>query len=134
MESLIDTSVWIDFFHPKTPATVRELARQCISRQDAVICEPVFAELFHGMPDRYADRVARYLATVPMLPTPASLWREVVPVIRACTRKGSPIGTVDAIIAVIALQNRARIVTFDHDFLTLHQYCGVDVEILTRHG
>jgi predicted nucleic acid-binding protein len=132
METLIDTSVWIDFFHPKTPLPVRETARQLIIRSDAVICEPVWAEIFHGMPDRHADRVQRHLATVPMLPTPSNLWREVVPVVRTCIRKGNPVGTLDALIAVIALAHGARIVSFDHGFLPLQKHCGVALELLPR--
>jgi len=132
METLIDTSVWIDFFHPKTPVEVRKLARQYILRSDAAICEPVCAEIFHGMPDRQAERVQRHLATVPMLPTPSNLWREVISVIRACARKGCAIGTLDALIAVVALEHGARIVSFDHDFLMLHKHCGVEIEWLAR--
>lgn len=132
METLIDTSVWVDFFHPKTPVGVRRLAREYILRSDATICEPIQAEIFHGMPDHHADRVQQHLATIPMLPTPSNLWREVISVIRACTRRGSPIGTMDALIAVIALEHGARIVTFDRDFQTLNKHCGVKVEWLPR--
>jgi predicted nucleic acid-binding protein len=84
------------------------------------------------MPDRHADRVQRHLATVPMLATPSNLWREVVPVVRTCTRKGNPVGTLDALIAVIALAHGARIVSFDHGFLPLQKHCGVALELLPR--
>ena len=46
--------------------------------------------------------------------------------------QGAPIGTMDALIAVIAMAHGARIVTFDQDFLVLQKHCGIGVEWLSR--
>ena len=132
MGALIDTSVWIDAFHPKTPKSVKAMAINAIDRADAVLCEPVSLEFFSGVSDRELLRAENYLGTVPMLPTPSSLWREALPLLRTCLKNGHPVGPLDALIAVIALKNDATVITFDKDFLILQEHCGVAVEILSR--
>ncbi len=132
MGALIDSSIWIDAFHPASPSAVKALAGSVINRADAVLCEPVHVEFFRGMPDRDAPRAERFLATLPMLLTPLTLWRDALPLLRSCAREGATIGTLDALIAVIALKHRATIVTFDRHFLSLQHHCGVSVEFLPR--
>lgn len=132
MATLIDTSVWIDAFHSSTPTAIKVVATAAINRPDALLCEPVHLEFFRGIPDRDLARAQRFLATVPMLHTPASLWREALTMLRSCAKKGATINTLDALIAVIALKHDATVATFDEDFLMLQKYCGVAVEFLSR--
>lgn len=132
MAALIDTSVWIDAFHPKSPDEVKGLAAAAIDRADAVLCEPVYLEFFRGVPDSETKRAQGFLSTLPMLPTPPTLWRDALPLLRTCAKKGSTINILDALIAVIALKHAATVVTFDRDFLSLQQHCGVSVEFLQR--
>ena len=132
MGTLIDTCIWIDFFHPKASKALRHLAADQIDREDALLCEPIFAEIFHGLPASKVVRVVEHLETVPMLPTPPSLWRDAAQFIRTCTGRGKPVGTMDAVIAVIAKQHGASIVTFDGGFLPFRDHCGVDLLLLDR--
>ena len=132
MGALIDTSVWIDAFHSKTPVTVKAIATQAIDRPDVVLCEPVYVEFFRGVARRDMKRVGDYLHTVPMLHTPASLWRDALPLLRMCWEKGDCVNTLDALIAVIALKNNATVVTFDQDFALLQKHCDVAVQLLVR--
>ena len=132
MGALVDTSVWIDAFHSKSPDAVKVMAAAVIDRADAVLCEPVYLEFFRGVPDSESKRAQGFFSTLPMLPTPPSLWRDALPLLRTCAKKGSTINILDALIAVIALKNSATVVTFDQDFLSLQQHCGVSVELLQR--
>jgi len=130
--SLIDTSVWIDAFHARTPTAIRLVAATAINRPDAVICDPICLELLRGVPEREVARVERHLATVPMLPSPSSLWRDAIPLLRACARRGNFVNTLDGLIAAVALNHRATIVTFDSDFLLLQEVSELQVEFLPR--
>jgi predicted nucleic acid-binding protein len=132
MGALIDTSVWIDAFHPKSSASVKGLTAAAIERADAVLCEPVYLEFFRGVPDSETKRAQAFLSTLPMLSTPPSLWRDALPLLRTCAKHGSFINTLDALITVIALKHDVSVVTFDRDFLSLQEHCGVSVEFLQR--
>lgn len=132
MGTLIDTSVWIDAFHSRTPVTVKAAATAAINRPEALLCEPVHLEFFRGVPERDLARAQKFLGTVPMLPTPISLWRDALALLRICEKKGVAISTLDALIAVIALEHNATIATFDQDFQILQEHCGVSVEFLPR--
>lgn len=132
MGTLIDTSVWIDAFHSKTPTAIKLAATAAINRPDALLCEPVHLEFFRGVPERDLARAEKFLGTVPVLRTPSSLWSDALAVLRDCERKGAAISTLDALIAVIALKHAATIATFDRDFLALQTHCGVSVELLSR--
>ncbi len=132
MGSLIDTSVWIDAFHPRTTSAIRAVATTAINRRDAVLCEPVRLELLRGASERDVTRIERHIATVPMLPTHTSLWGDTIPILRACARKGNTVNTVDGLIAAIAVKHKAIVVSFDRDFLLLREVCDLQVEILPR--
>lgn len=132
MGTLIDTSVWIDAFHSRTPTAIKMVATAAINRPDALLCEPVHLEFFRGVPERDLTRAQKFLGTVPMLHTPASLWRDALALLRTCEKKGAAISTLDALIAVIALKHNATLATFDQDFLMLQKHCGVSVELLPR--
>lgn len=130
MRTLIGSCVWIDFFHPKSSRALRQLAADYIDREDALICEPIFTEICQGLPANKAERVIEHLATVPMLPTSGSLWRDAAELIRICTSKGQPVGTLDAVIAGIAKQSGSTLVTFDSGFSPFRAHCGVEVLLL----
>ncbi len=132
MGALIDTSVWIDAFHSKTPRPVKVLATQAIDEPNVVLCEPVYVEFFRGVAKQDFKRVSDYLDTVPMLPTPASLWKDAVPLLRKCWENGDCVHTLDALITLIAIKNDATIVTFDPDFMILQRHCPVEVRLLER--
>ncbi len=132
MGALIDTCVWIDFFHPKSTKALRQKAADQIDREDAVLCEPVFAEIFHGLPASKTGRVIEHLQTVPLLSTPSSLWQETAEFIRACTNHGRPVGTMDAVIAVIAKTHSVEVVTFDRGFEPFRDYCDVKLHLLNH--
>ena len=76
MESLIDSSIWIDSFRPSTPALIRRVAHDAINRATAVICEPIWFELLRLAAKSDRKRVETTLNTIPILHTPADLWRK----------------------------------------------------------
>jgi predicted nucleic acid-binding protein len=108
------------------------LATSFITRDDAVLCEPVYVEFFRGMAKAEMRRAQSLVDTLPMLSTPPTVWKDALPLLRSCAQAGVVVNILDALIAVIAREHRVRIVTFDHDFLPLNAHGGVEVEVLAR--
>jgi len=57
------------------------------------------------------------------------LWSKGVEIGRACRRKGFTVGSLDLLIAVVAIHHNAEIITFDDDF---EQIATVSSLIVTR--
>jgi predicted nucleic acid-binding protein len=134
MAAVIDTSVWVDLFHPKTPAPAREAARLAVERDDAALCEPVWLELLRGVPDANYSGVLRFLDTVPMLPTPPTLWADALKLARACFREGHPVSSMDTMIVSICSLHQAELVSFDQGFEPLTRIARVRLVLLTRNA
>ena len=132
MAAVIDTSIWVDLFHPKTASPVRNLARDAVNREEAVLCEPVKLELLRGVPDAHYKDVIRYLDTLPVLPSPASLWTDALALARRCFRSGYPVSSMDTLIAATCAAHRAELLTFDRDFVPLGELGGFKVTVLER--
>ena len=132
MGELIDTSIWVDFFRHETPAPIRELARSLVTRAEVVTGEPIWLELLQGVPKKRLRLVENFFETVPMVSTPLSLWREALPLARACHEAGHPVSTLDVLIAALAAHHGLRLVTFDRDFGVLAEHAGVKMEIISR--
>jgi predicted nucleic acid-binding protein len=130
--AVIDTSVWVDLFHPKTPAAVREAACAAVGREDAALCEPVRLELLRGVPDAQLPAVERLLSTVPLLPTPATVWADALSLARRCYREGAPVSSMDTLIAAICTRHQAELVTFDQGFAVLARLARFRLTVLAR--
>ena len=73
---LPDSAFWIDFTRAKTPQVVKQQIAPFLASRRAALCEPVRFEVLRG--ERKADRLktGALLSTVPLVQTPASLWRD----------------------------------------------------------
>lgn len=132
MVTLIDTSVWVDFFRAATPARVREAARLSIVSPDAATCEPVIFELIRGCPSKQRPMVQAHLATTPTLSTPASMWADASRLGQLCHDKGFQAGSLDLLIATLCIHHGAEIVTFDADFGAIAKISPLNVRLLGR--
>lgn len=132
MAAVIDTSVWVDLFHPKTPIAIREIARRAVEREDAMMCEPVRLEFLRGVPDQHLDAVTKFLDTVPLLGTPPSLWSTALDLARSCYREGRPVSGMDTLIAAVCSHHRTELVTFDQGFEPLARLGGFPLVLLKR--
>lgn len=119
MARLIDTSLWIDFTRAKTPLARKLAIQPWILDPDACLCEPVaFEVLRHATPKERAQIEAQF-STLPLLPTPPQLWRDAARLGQICRDQGHNAGSLDLIIAAIALHHHAQLITGDADFLTI---------------
>ena len=113
---LVDTSVWIDFFSPVPGPIGKELRRMIFDSEPIVLTGVVVTEVLQGLV-RDAAIVERYLGMWEMLePRGFSTYRQAAAIFRLGRAKGITLSTIDAVIAAIALENRAAVFTLDKDF------------------
>lgn len=134
METVIETSMWVDFFRPKTPAAVKVQIRPWVLRHDIALCEPVVCELLRSAAVRERVLIQRHFATIPILRTPATLWAEATRLGQNCCDAGVMVGALDLLIAAVCLHHGASLVTFDEDFSAIAKLSRLQANILARAG
>jgi predicted nucleic acid-binding protein len=132
MEYLVDTCVWIDHLRPGTPPKCRRVAYEVVNHPAAVVCEPVWFELLRQCPKPERAGIERRLLTLPMLPTPADLWRKATLFGQQCRDTGVQAGFADLIIAAVCQHHEATLITFDSHFRLLADVIGFETELLQR--
>ncbi len=132
MEHLIDSCVWIDHLRPATPASIREIAHEAVNRPEAVICEPIWFELLRLCSKAARKGIEARLSTLPMLETPAELWRDATAFGQRCKDAGIHAGFSDLLIGTICLYHGATLVTFDRQFCALAKIIGFETELLAH--
>lgn len=132
MARLIDTCIWVDFTRAKSPQALKESILPWLKDERAHLCEPVaFEVLRHATPSE-RTQLESWFATFPLLPTPRTLWRDAADLGRRCREKGSTPGSLDLLVAVLAIRHEAELVTFDADFLTIAKASPLLVQHLQR--
>jgi predicted nucleic acid-binding protein len=132
MEFLVDTCVWIDHLRPGTPPEIRAVAFEAVVRPAAVICEPIWFELLRQSPKSERVGVERRLRTLPLLPTPADLWRKGTLFGQQCRDAGISAGFADLIIATVCQHHGVTLVTFDRHFQLIADVIKFEIELLQR--
>jgi predicted nucleic acid-binding protein len=113
---LVDSSVWIDFFSAVPGPAGKELRRMIFDSEPFALTGIVIAEILQGL-TRDVARIEHYLTMWEMLePRGFPTYREAAAIFRLARAKGVSLSTVDALIAAIALENRAAVFTLDKDF------------------
>ncbi len=116
--TLVDTSVWIDFFVGRTLSHVARL-EQLIDDEDTIaICGIVLTECLQGIDDDLTHRrVHRQLSEVISLPLTETTFVAAADIYRTLRRKGVTIRkTNDCIIAASAIENGCALLHNDRDF------------------
>ena len=132
MATLIDTSLWIDFTRTRSPRTLKRFIAPFILHPDAHLAEPVTFEMLRHATAAEAKQLTQQFQTLPLLPTPEDLWAQAAGVGQACRRKNITVGSLDLLIATIALCHGAEIVTFDDDFQKIAGVSTLQVKLLKR--
>jgi predicted nucleic acid-binding protein len=113
---LVDTSVWIDLLNRSTGPAGLELERLIEESEPVALTGVIVTEILQGL-WRDLERTEKYLSLWDMLePIGFSTYREASALSRLARSKGFSLGTIDALIASIALENQASLFTLDQDF------------------
>ena len=132
MARLIETSLWIDFTRAKTPVERKVEIRRWILDPDAALCEPVAFEVLRHATVKERPLIEAQFASLPLLPTPVALWRDAAHLGQACRDQGFTAGSIDLVIAALALHHHAELITSDQDFTSIAASSELQVTLLSR--
>ena len=132
MPTLIDTSLWIDFTRTRSPRTIKRFVAPYILHPDAHLAEPIAFEILRHATAAEAKQLTQQFQTLPMLATPPLLWTQATQLGQACRRKNITVGSLDLLIATIALHHGAEVVTFDGDYQAIAGVSKLQVKLLQR--
>jgi len=132
MTLLVDTSVWSLAFRRDAPPEIPEVAalrRGLSGQEDVVIAGVILLELLRGfLPGPVRDTLVERLEPVRLLEPSRDDYAAAAELIHTCRRAGVQLGTVDAIIAQLAIANNATLLTTDQDFA--HAAAHVPLKLL----
>lgn len=116
---LVDTSVWIEFFHGKNNQVSLTLKR-LIERNEAIyLCPVIYQELLQGIrDDRVFDELKDILLAFPMVPINLlTVTNAAIDLYRGLRKKGITIRkSADCLIASYALWGGLQLFHKDRDF------------------
>lgn len=132
MPTLIDTSLWVDFTRTRSPRSLKRLIAPFILHPDAHLAEPIAFEMLRHATAAEVKQLTQQFQTLPMLPTPPLLWTEAAALGQVCRQQNITVGSLDLLIATIALCHGAEVVTFDDDFQKIAGVSKLQVKLLKR--
>ena len=132
MAAVVDSSIWVDCVRTGSSEALRRQTKAIILTPDTVLCEPVRFELLRAVPKRDRSRIEALVATVPILPTPADLWKSAQVLGQKCLDAGSVPPAIDLLIAGICIHHDMPIITFDAHFQQIAQVSSLTVNLLAR--
>lgn len=124
---IVDTSVWIDFFHGKDLPEVRALERILAAGEDICVCGVILAEVLQGIREDgdYRATLSRFESFL-FLPMNQHTFVKAAELYRILRRKGITIrNTVDCMIAAVAIEHDIPLLHKDSDFNAIAKYCGL---------
>ena len=132
MARLIDSSLWVDFTRAKSPRALKQAILPWLQDERASLCEPVAFEVLRHATPAEREQLESWFSTFPLLPTPATLWRDAAELGRRCRQNGHTPGSLDLLIAALAIHHDAELISFDSDFLHIAKAAPLRFQHLTR--
>ena len=118
MKTIIDTSVWIEYF--KNRDTLAASIDKELLAGNICMAGPVISELLQGAKTEKDFRALKSsIDGVPSLETRLSDWLLAGELAFKLRKNGVTIPITDCLIGAIALNNGAAVMTFDRDFVHL---------------
>jgi len=133
MASVIDSTLWVDYFRAQTPLRLKQQIAPFIDATDAVICQPVRFEVLSAAFRAERRPIEETFSTMPLLAEPPQLWSAGIALGQQCTARGVHPRSLDLLIAVVCLHHGAEIVTFDAHFEQIAKVSALRVRLLNRH-
>jgi predicted nucleic acid-binding protein len=132
--TLVDTSVWVDFFRPRPGRPGFELRRMIEESEPFALAGVVVAEILQGV-RRDVQRIERFLSQWELLePRGFSTYRDAAAISRLASARGISLKTVDTLIAAIAIENRANLFSMDQDFSQIARIAPLRLYPLSAQG
>lgn len=131
MSVLVDTSVWSLALRRDGEASRPEVKAlsACLGGESAVLTTGlILQELlqgFHG-PTHRREILSRF-AALPLLSPDREAHVEAAALRNACRRRGVQVGTIDALIAQLCIQNGCSLLTADRDFQAIARFSALQL-------
>jgi predicted nucleic acid-binding protein len=117
---LVDTSVWSLAYRRDTPPDlpqVEALRSALVDGDHVVITGMVLLELLRGfVPSRAQERILEDLAVVDLIEPKRDDYVAAARLANTCRKSGVQLGSVDALLAQVAIANDLVLLTTDRDF------------------
>lgn len=127
MNVLVDTSVWsLALRRDPAPAPPEvALLGECLERGDGIVTTGlVLQELLQGFSGpRQAKRILKDLSLLPVLVPEVEDHVEAAALRNLCRRRGVQIGTIDALLARLAIRYELSLLSTDKDFEAMARHC-----------
>lgn len=116
--TLVDTSVWIDFFAARNTAQVAVLESLIDQREDLCLCGVILTEILQGIrDDNQHEQTESILSNLIYLPMVRSTFLFAADIYRTLRSRGITIrNSVDCMIAAVCIEHKAHLLHNDRDF------------------
>ena len=122
--TVVDTTVWIDFFADRDALHVAGLESLIEAREDLCVCGVILTEILQGIPDsRECRKTEAILSNLLFLPMEKSTFLLSARIYRSLRSQGITVrNSVDCTIAAVCIENDARLLhnDRDYDFIAAH--------------
>lgn len=105
--ALVDTSCWIEYFHPEGSGKVKSCLREAIAADRVAVCGPVMCEILRGAPRADKRRIRQAFGGQIQLSQEDADWLEVGRILGELQEKGLQPPILDVLISVIAKRHAA---------------------------
>jgi predicted nucleic acid-binding protein len=129
---LIDTTLWIDFTRARSPRALKDFIAAYITDPAACVAEPIAFEILRYATAEEQQLFEDQLRTMTMLLSPSTLWSDAAGLGRRCRENGLTPGSLDLLIATVAMHHGAELLTFDADFEGIARVSALQVTYLRR--
>ena len=103
MKVLADTSVWIEFYHPRGSSAVKQALREALESHEVAVVAPIIGELLVGAKDeRTLKRLQEDMGALSILPLGGEEGMTAGVLGGALARAGRRVPTVDLLVAAAA--------------------------------
>ena len=118
--TIVDTSVWIDYFRKSNQAIKNEL-NQLILTDRVLLPIIVKLEIFTGLSKNNFIKMQSYLNAFPEVKPTDNTWLLVTRAIQTAITYGKRFSITDLTIAILALENKAEVWSLDSDFQKIEE-------------
>ncbi len=130
-KTLIDTSVWIDFFRKKEPCY--GLVSQLLAEQTICTAGLIMAELIQGSKThKEVDVIKDFVPTFEYLQDTPHIWLNAAEAAHRLRRTGTTASLSDCLIASLALHYDAGLLSLDSHFTAIQSIVPFKNSPLTR--
>ena len=127
--TLVDTSVWIDFFAGRDTPHVRRVVELLVAEDDLCLCGVVLTEILQGIrDDREYTQTKAMLANLLWLPMECHIFLQAAHIYRTLRKRGMTIrNSVDCMIAAVCLEYELDLLHHDRDFDVIAEHFDLRV-------